>query len=494
VAFGVLSLATPIVTANPGGSAPSASFTVPAGEAVLAVIVQRQNTSATPSLTIGDTAGWAWNEAIPFSTYFSGANPWWSVRCFEAVSDGSANVVTATAGSTGGTLHLALLRFTKDAGTTLSFTNWIQANSTTGDNAFTLPNVPTAGALGIALAYMAGSNTVAAPTGGWTKLYQQNTNGAHVLSYKVGSVPQSFAYSSLNSASIGIGVAIEEVAGGGGISGSASITEGADTAAALATLAIAGAGAPTEGPDTIAATGGLALSGAAAITEGADTAAGTGALAISSTGAATEGADTATAVGAVALSGAASITEGADTAVATGALPITGGATIPEGADTASATGALAIVGTATATEDGDTLAASGSLAAAPGTGSVSAVEGADTVSAAGTLALAGSAAATEGADAAAATGALSIAGAGAGALAEGADTAAAAGQIAIVGGLDTTEGADTVSAVGVSVVPAGPRPATGSRPTSTDYYAGRRPALAYGRRPVATAGGRRRR
>jgi hypothetical protein len=510
MALGNPALATPIPAAQTT-SATTASFTPGAGEYLIVVAHFRQQNTVPASASISDSQGHTWSDDIPLQQINQGVNPRTGVAAWWTEATGASMTVTVTTGTTQA-IHLHVLRGTKAAGSTLDLTNFNVGVSTTGDPAATLGTAPDAENPVVVSTYMAGTNTPPTPSG-FTALSNLNSNGASLVAYDPSPAGSSAGFTTGNAAGHALLFEIKEVTGGGGITGTGSIAEDADTATATGALALSGAASATEGGDTIAAAGSLSVAGSAAVTEGADSAAGAGSLAISGAAATTEDADSVAASGAIAVTGTAAISEGADTAAAAGTLPIAGGATIAEGEDTAGAAGALAIAGAASATEgddtiaaggalpitgagaateDDDTLAASGGLAAAPGTGSVSVVEEADTVSAAGTLALAGSAAASEGDDAAAATGTLSIAGAGA--MAEGADTAAAAGQIAIVGGLDTTEGADTVSAVGVSVVPAGPRAATGSRPTSPDFYAGRRPALAYGRRPVATAGGRRRR
>ena len=178
-------------------------------------------------------------------------------------------------------------------------------------------------------------------------------------------------------------IALAPTGGGGGISGTASITEAADTASSTGALAIAGAASITEAADTVSATGKVALSGTSSITEGGDTVSATGALSIA---------------------GQASITEAADTLSAAGESQITGSgsADITEADDGVSATGTLAIKATASVTEASDTVSASGVVAL---TGAANITEGADTVSAAGKLAIVGSAAISEGEDTVAAEG-----------------------------------------------------------------------------------------
>lgn len=63
-------------------------------------------------------------------------------------------------------------------------------------------------------------------------------------------------------------------AGAGSVSGTASMTEAADTITASGTETITGSASPTETGDTATASGSLAITGSAALTEAADTAAG----------------------------------------------------------------------------------------------------------------------------------------------------------------------------------------------------------------------------
>lgn len=181
-------------------------------------------------------------------------------------------------------------------------------------------------------------------------------------------------------------IAIKDVSSGG-INGTASITEGADTVSSTGTLAIKGNAGITEAADTVSATGKLALSGTAAITEGADTLSSTGKLAIVGSSSITEGADTVSATGTLiaAGTGTASITEGADTLSSTGTLAIKGTASIAEGADTVAATGKVALTGSASITEAADTLSATGTGASlTPITGTASIVEDPDILVATG--------------------------------------------------------------------------------------------------------------
>lgn len=129
---------------------------------------------------------------------------------------------------------------------------------------------------------------------------------------------------------------------GGGITGTAAITDGSDTAAASGLITHLGISAITESGDVAAAIGYLSHLGTAAVTEGADAASAAGRITHTATAAVTEGSDTAEAIGTVgvtSITGTASITEAGDTATAIGYLSHLGSAAITESGDIAAATG-----------------------------------------------------------------------------------------------------------------------------------------------------------
>lgn len=149
-----------------------------------------------------------------------------------------------------------------------------------------------------------------------------------------------------------------------GVSGSAAISEGSDSVAASGTVSVSGSAAITEGTDTVAASGTAGAAGLAAIQEGSDTVAASGSVGVSGSASISEGADTVSASGQVGVSGSVGITEGADTVTASGTAVngAVGAAAILEGFDTAAGTGAVGVSGIAAITEDGDIVVASGSV------------------------------------------------------------------------------------------------------------------------------------
>jgi hypothetical protein len=237
--------------------------------------------------------------------------------------------------------------------------------------------------------------------------------------------------------------------------GTASITEAADTLVGAGTVSVTGTAVLTEAADTITAAGVVAVTGTASVTEAADTLTGAGAVAATGTTNATEAADTLSAAGTVASvsTGTANLTEAADTLVGVGAVAVTGALTKTEAADTSSATGTVLITGSLTATEAPNTTTAAGAVAI---TGTSSVTEAPNTLTGAGAALVQATSNVLESADTLGATAVLLIAGTAA--YTEIADTLDAAGHVAnpfITGTADITEGADNLAALGVVLISA---------------------------------------
>jgi hypothetical protein len=134
--------------------------------------------------------------------------------------------------------------------------------------------------------------------------------------------------------------------------GTAAVTEAADTSTATGTETFTGTSTATEAADTSTATGTETFTGTSATTEEADTstASGTHTENITGSSAATEADDTSTATGTETFTGTAAVTEADDTATATGAETITGTAAVTEAADTSTASGTVSSVGGISAT------------------------------------------------------------------------------------------------------------------------------------------------
>ncbi|OYV74693.1 MAG: hypothetical protein B7Z66_15580 [Chromatiales bacterium 21-64-14] len=144
----------------------------------------------------------------------------------------------------------------------------------------------------------------------------------------------------------------------GGVSASASQTDGPDTQAATGTPLIVLNAAQTDGADTQAASGtvGSPVSASAAQTDGADTQAATGTPLIVASSAQTDGADTQSATGTPLIVLSAAQTDGADPQAATGTSgsAVSASATQTDGADTQSATGSPVIVSSAAQADGAD--------------------------------------------------------------------------------------------------------------------------------------------
>ncbi len=232
-----------------------------------------------------------------------------------------------------------------------------------------------------------------------------------------------------------------------GITGTAAITEAADTSAGAGDVLIEGSTAATEASDTISGAGSVLISGAAAGTEDNDTSAATGAVytLTEGTAAATEANDSVSASGAVLIQGSCAATEGSDSVAAAGAIAIQGSASPLEANDNVSASGAVLVSGAASPTEANDTCAASGAGLA---TGSAAITESEDACTASGAVLVSGSASATESADNVTASGtvASAITILGAFAATEANDNVAASGAVLITGSGAINEGDDTAT------------------------------------------------
>lgn len=154
--------------------------------------------------------------------------------------------------------------------------------------------------------------------------------------------------------------AYDDSGGGGGVSGSASITLDALTCSATATLAIAGTATNTLAALTLSAAGTLALQATASITLGSLSLSSTGSLAVAGAASVTLAALTLTGAGTLAIAGSAGITLGDLTLAGTGTIAIAGAASVTLGSLTLASTGTLALAGAAAIVLDPVTLVATG--------------------------------------------------------------------------------------------------------------------------------------
>ena len=151
---------------------------------------------------------------------------------------------------------------------------------------------------------------------------------------------------------------------GGGVTGTASVTEADDTASGAGAVAIAGATTITEGADTASSIGAVAVAATGDATEAADTVAAAAEVAITAAGAETEAPDTNTATGTVGggITATGNVTEADDTPTATGTVAVVASGSATEAADTATAAAQVAVTAAGAVTEAPDTNTATGTV------------------------------------------------------------------------------------------------------------------------------------
>ena len=178
-----------------------------------------------------------------------------------------------------------------------------------------------------------------------------------------------------------------DVVAGGGVSGTLSATDVADTASfsgSASAPSVTGTLSATDAQDTASFTGALIFSGSLSATDSPDAAtlAGTAyAPGVSGTLAAADGADSAVFTGALSFVGSITATEPQDQISLTGSTGSGGTLAATESVDTASlagAFGAASFSGLLAATEATDVFAVSGSVMAPPIIGSLMASDGQD--------------------------------------------------------------------------------------------------------------------
>ena len=197
--------------------------------------------------------------------------------------------------------------------------------------------------------------------------------------------PPSFGGGSPRSAAAraAVSLAIPPLAAGGGdITGAASINETQDALASNGQIGISGAASVVETGDTAASSGKLAISGAALAAEASDALTAASSSRISGAASAIASDDLLASIGETRISGTAGVWTDDDRTIATGGLAILGEASVAEAGDTAAAISEQSAVGTATVlVEASDALAAAGrlrltGLAALPQAGDISAGTG----------------------------------------------------------------------------------------------------------------------
>lgn len=270
-------------------------------------------------------------------------------------------------------------------------------------------------------------------------------------------------------------VRIDDVGGGtlsSGISGSASLTQGANTCSSTGALSIQGSGSTAQAGNTVSATATLALQGSESAAQAGNAVAATGALSVQGSAAIAQAGNTLSATGALAASGSVSATQGENSLSASGQLSISGTASVAQAENSVVGAAQLAIAGTGAIGQGDNTLTAAGS-GTAGNTGSADLGQAGNSVSAAAALAVQGASSTNQGDNAVSAIGSVAIIGTLAVQLDD--TTVAAAGQIYVAGTAELAQAPNTVTATGSGVSGIYPDPADVAAgvqygPTGTEY------------------------
>lgn len=155
--------------------------------------------------------------------------------------------------------------------------------------------------------------------------------------------------------------AANTVAGAGvvAVAGSAAITQAESAAAAAGTVAVIAAAGITQDAQAVAAVATATVSGAASVTQDAGSLTADGAVVVSADAAITQAAQSLAGVAAVAVSGSAGITQDANTVEAT-AGGLAASAAITQDSQTIAGTGTVTVAASATITQAGSALSAAG--------------------------------------------------------------------------------------------------------------------------------------
>ncbi|WP_158244109.1 hypothetical protein [Sinorhizobium medicae] len=370
---GTPALATPQAGAT-AASVTTASFTPTANALLIAFCAGRGSSATIP--TISDSLGGTWT---PIGTGNDAGNV--TGRLFYQVAGASPSAMTVTVNTTGGTQAAAGVIEVSGAGT--DFSNYQVGINAAGDPSVTM-GAYTAGSRVMVFGIGNAGAAWTSPTG-FTELFDSEvaTNLRLVPSYNDSSASTSLSWVSAATDSIGFGLEIKEAAAGA-ISGSASITEAADTVSASSAIGITGAASLSEEGDALVASGSVVsgIAGTLSVTEASDTVAATATIALRASMAATEGSDSVSASAKVNVAAVASLSESADTVSATGAIASasrTGSADITEADDTLASAAVISLKAIASVTEEGDTLS---TIAGPRIVGTASLAEAGDTVAA----------------------------------------------------------------------------------------------------------------
>jgi hypothetical protein len=260
--------------------ATTSSIAIAAGETVMVASVESANTTVGSAHTISDTQSLSWTQIGTGWTYDNGTNPrervhiWW----YQNNTGSTVNTAVTVTGNTGLSTDVGVT-VAGITGNNTTFTNTIQANSTTGDPAPSLGSAPASTSAVLGFGIFSGSGTaITAPTG-WTELTHFNpSNGArsrNAYSIHDDTTPaQSATFSTANSNATFVLVEIP-------ISGSTTYNDTiSESATPATTLGAAATFAPTVSESgTSGNTLGAAASFAPTLVEAATAADGLGAAA-----------------------------------------------------------------------------------------------------------------------------------------------------------------------------------------------------------------------
>lgn len=466
----------------------------------------------------GNVLGTGWT-ALTTSTYDGGTNAfhiglWARVASSEpasyTVSLDSSDSVSAILRITGWDLSSGIAGAVKQV-----------APSTTGTGT-TAPSIVPAAANDLLLTFHAAENSAGGartwtPPAGMTEWVDRQSSTWTTLEVCALENPAnpSGTQTATPSAAVDTGAActlsIKAPGTGGGFTGSAAVTEAADTSSATGQLGYSGAVAATEAPDTSSATGTVVnpVTGTAAAAQANQVAAGSGQLGYSGSAASTQAAQTSTATGNLGYAGSSTATQAAQTSAATGQLGYSGSSTATQASQSATAAGQLGYTASATAAQAPNTSTATGTFTASGTAGSAAVTQAPNTSTATGQLGYTGTsgrtqagqtstatgqlgysatAATSQAAQAAAASGSFTSAGSFTGAAAAGqaSQTGSATGQLGYAATATAGQASQTAAATGAVV-----NPVTGTAsPTQANQTASSSGKLGYaGAASAAQAG-----
>lgn len=189
------------------------------------------------------------------------------------------------------------------------------------------------------------------------------------------------------------------------ITGTASITQAANTLSSAANVAVAASGAISQAGQTVTAAATVAVIGSATIAQAGQAVAASGAVVVSASGTIAQDAQTLIGAAAVSVAGSAGVTQADQSLSASAAVSVSGAAALSQESHSLTASAAVAVSGSASIAQDDQSLSAT-----AGGLQAAAAITQADqTLSAAATVAIAGASATQQDNQTVAASGAVVV-------------------------------------------------------------------------------------